>query len=413
MERPRLVTTQFMLLVGGHFTQGLGWSTMLLLPLYLAHIGASREQIGDIVAAAAIGGLLFRPLVSWGLDAIGRRATLMAGTVLLSAGAALIGLVESIGPIIYMQRIVWGVGVAMLFSGYFTAASDIIPISRRTEGIALFGVSGLVPLVVNPFVSDLGFEGAELRAFYPIVGAVILCSFFFLVPLREPARERSVTPVRLPDVGRALTARPLLPVWLATVIFASMVATFMAFATVAAASAGVARPALIWLAYAAGACAVRLFGGRLPDRIGPSNLVAPALALYALAAITMAHGASAAEFFFAGGLAGLGHGYCFPVLASQVVSRSPAHLRGTALASYTGIWEASGLILTPLFGRVAHAYDDATMFSARAVLSVVLLTVWAGVEHLLGGGSGALRLDPAQAPAQSAPAPVVPRISRR
>ena len=54
----------------------------------------------------------------------------------------------------------------------------------------------------------------------------------------------------------------------------------------------------------------------------------------------------------AGLLAGVAHGYAFPVITSQVVARSPAALTGTALAVFTGLWELSDLILAPTFGAV-------------------------------------------------------------
>ena len=42
-------------------------------------------------------------------------------------------------------RIGHGIAAALLFSALFTYGTDVVPASRRTEGIALFGVSGLLP----------------------------------------------------------------------------------------------------------------------------------------------------------------------------------------------------------------------------------------------------------------------------
>ena len=40
---PPLLTRNFGFLVTAHFIQAMGWSSMLLFPLYLAHVGASRS----------------------------------------------------------------------------------------------------------------------------------------------------------------------------------------------------------------------------------------------------------------------------------------------------------------------------------------------------------------------------------
>ena len=52
-------------------------------------------------------------------------------------------------------------------------------------------------------------------------------------------------------------------------------------------------------------------------------LAACLLGCYAAATLVASHALDPSTFLLAGLLAGLGHGYCFPVLAGQVVTRSP------------------------------------------------------------------------------------------
>src|SRR4030095_7679636 len=120
MHEEPLITKNFALLVLAHLLQARGYASMLLLPLYLQHLGASRTEIGAIMATAAISGLLTRPLVAWALDTLGRKPTLVAGTLTLVAGMLLILAVDRIGPMIYLARIVIGAGVGVLFAAYFT-----------------------------------------------------------------------------------------------------------------------------------------------------------------------------------------------------------------------------------------------------------------------------------------------------
>lgn len=374
-----LLTRPFLLLVFSHFVQALAYASMLLLPLYVEHLGATRSQIGAIMAAAAVGGLLFRPAAGWALDRVGRRPTLLVGTVALCCGMGLLAFVDRLGPLVYVARFVIGMGVGTLFTGYFTWAADLIPPARRTEGIALFGVSGLLPLAIGPVVQKLGVATPDLRWLFPVLGAAILVSsvtlFFIPEPARHPAPEGDVS------AAQALTQPRLRPVWLATVVFAGLVSVFFAFATVTAANRGVVDSAAVWFTYAAGAIGVRLLGARLPDRIGPTNLVAPALACYGAAYLIAAGAWTSQAFMLAGLLAGLGHGYCFPVLTSQVVTRAPARLRGAALATFTFTWELSGLVLAPAFGLLADLTDDATMLATAAVFGMLGLSAWAVWEH--------------------------------
>lgn len=379
-------------MIAGHFLQALGFSSMLTLPLYLGHLGASRTEIGAIMAVASIGGLALRPLAGWALDAIGRRPVVIAGTVVLALGMAMVGFVDRVGPLVYVSRIMVGIGAGTLFTAYFTFAADLIPVMRRTEGIALFGISGVLPLAVNGLIERIDLPVEQLRWVFPAISILILLSLWPVWGLAEPAREGEdrapsvgppdgVPPLRRP-AWRTLSAMPLWPVWGATVVFSGLVAVFMAFATVTAARGGASEPADLWFAYGGGAVTVRLLGARLPDRIGPHNMVTPALGAYAVACLLAASATSDAGFVAAGLLAGVGHGYCFPVLTGQVVDRSPAAARGVALAGFTALWEISALALTPLFGAVADAYDDATMFALAAVTAIAGSAVWAIGEHV-------------------------------
>ena len=172
--------------------------------------------------------------------------------------------------------------------------------------------------------------------------------------------------------------------WLATGVFAALVGIFFSFATVSAEARGVSAPALLWLAYAGGAIGVRLIGSRLPDRLGPRNMVAPALGLYVLAMVTCAGAETQRSFVGAGLLAGLAHGYCFPVLLSQVVTRTAARWRGTALAGFTALWQLAEFVFPPRVGWVADTYGDPAMYHLAAAGSVLGLAAWALCELWVG-----------------------------
>lgn len=382
---PAVVTGPFVRLWIAHFLQALGYSSMLLLPLYLDHLGASRAEIGAIMASASVGGLAGRPLIGWALDTIGRKPVLLLGTLVVVAGMALVGAVDRIGPLAYVMRLLVGLGTGTLFTGYFTLAADLVPEQRRAEGIALFGISGLTPLLVNPLSDVLGIDPPDLRWFLPAVGLVILASLAFLPGVPERPRDENRERFTLAKALEALRHRSLWPAWAGTCVFAGLVAVFMSFATVAAEARGIAAPAMVWGTYAGGAVLVRLFGAKLPERLGLFRVGSVSLFLYAAGVWVAADAQTGAAFAVAGLLGGIGHGYCFPVITSQVVTRSPLALRGVAMASFTGLWEAARLVVAPGFGAIADAQGDAAMLRIAAVTGVAGLVVWGLLER--GQGS--------------------------
>ena len=377
---PRLFTKSFGLLTLSHFLNALGYASLILLPLYLDHLGADRQSIGTITALSAVSGLLFRPLAAWSLDVLGRKITLYWGTALLVAVMGALYWVTDLGWLIYVDRLVYGLAMAALFPGYFAMAADVVPESRRTEGLALFGIAGLLPLTLNAFVGELGVHADELRYFFPMVGAVIGLGVLFLIPIPEQPRKLSGRRYKWRDVMGAMTDRSLWPTWIATMVFSGLVATCFAFATVTGAKRGIDNPAAIWMVYAAGAVCVRVVGSKLPDRVGPHNLVAPAIAAYVTGILCIAAAWDETLYLVGGALAGLGHGYSFPVLTSQTVSRTPVEFSGAGLALFTALWDVASLVFTPLLGAIADAYGDGVMLSGAALGATAGLALWAVFE---------------------------------
>ncbi len=381
MPQDRLLTRDFGLVTSGHFLQALGYASMVLLPVYLDHLQASRTEIGLIMASAAFSGLLARPGVAWMLDHVGYRATVFAGTLILSVGLGMFFFVDRLGPMVLLARLTVGVGTGSLFAAYFTLASRIVPVSRRTQGLALFGISGLVPLLVNPAVQGMGIAPADLRLFFPLVGLATLLSILPIIPLQEPETDAPPTPPNLKDTLRALRQPALRPVWFACVALAAFAASFMAYVTVVAGDRGVQNPSALWFAYAGGAALVRVaFGGRV-EKIGPSRLVAPAFMLFVGAGLAAALADTGPAFMVAGLLGGLGHGIGFPVITSLAVTRTPDHIRGAGMSTLTGFWELSSLTLTPFFGLLSDHFGDRVLFYALAGLAGAAVILWGPLER--------------------------------
>lgn len=375
-----LFTRNFSLLAAGQFLQALGLISIILLPVYLDFLGASRATIGAVLGVGALSGLLTRPLVGWSLDRLGRKPTVFFGILLATAGMVGQGFVFEVSAFLYGCQVLFGAGIGAMFTGYFTFASDHIPEERRTEGIAIFGVFGLIPLGLNGVVEQLGVTPEELRLVFPVVGGLVLSAILLLLPVPEVRSAESRRSSALPPVAevlRSLAVPRLQPVWLAAVLFSSSVATFMAFATVTATSRGVDGAANIWLAYAGAAVGVRTLGSSLPDRVGPSRMVAPAMLLYALGLSLTAFSQSYTLFLIAGVLCGAGHGYCFPLVASQVVTRAPEVLRGLGFAVFTGLWDFCQFAIRPLCGAIADRHGDAAMYLVLTASVVAGLVLWA------------------------------------
>ncbi len=374
----------FLHLTAGHALQAVGYTTMLLFPLHLERLNATRSVIGLLTALSGLAGLVSRPFVARGLDLLGARRVIAASTVLLAASIAMAGFVDAIGPLVVCQRILFGVSVGALFTAYFKAAADWIPPASRTRGIALFGLSGILPLLLLPFVEQIAraFD-TPLASIYPVAACVIAVSGLLAWPVRDAPRLHPPAPFAWRHLLDSVRTPALRPVWIAAATFSGMVSVYMAFSTVAARKAGLEAPAMLWLWYALGSAVVRTVGGGLPDRIGPTRLILPSVAAYLAGLTGLALAEGEVDFALASCVAGVGHGYCFPVLMGLVIARSDEASRANAVATYTAIWGTLELLAPPIFGVIADSAGDGPMFALVAVVGAAGTLRWALAERAL------------------------------
>ncbi|WP_128002639.1 arabinose transporter [Piscinibacter defluvii] len=124
-----------------------------------------------------------------------------------------------------------------------------------------------------------------------------------------------------------------------------------------------------WLgfsAFAAAFAAVRVLGGRLPDRLGAVRVALGSLLLEA-AGLALIGLAGDAPLAVAGAtLVGAGYSLVYPGFGLQVVRRTPAEYRALAMGGFTACLDLALGLGGPALGLLADRAGLATVFGAAA-----------------------------------------------
>ncbi len=387
MPREPLATRAFVLCALANLAQGVAFSLYFHLPGFLKALGTHEAEIGLLFGVYAPAAIALRPLLGRTMDRSGRRGVILVGGVLHTLVCALYLTVHAVGPWIYAVRIGHGLAEAALFTGFFTYAADLVPASRRTEGLALFGVSGMLPIGLGGLLGDaILASGGYRELFATSVGfAALSVALSLALPV-----ERRGGPAGPPPRGfaAAATQRDLLPLWLLAGVFSVALAAALTFVKLFVEETGIATLGLFLGAYSGTAIVLRVLFARIPDRVGPKRVLFPALALLALGLWRLAGATGTADVVSAGILCGAGHGYTFPILYALVVSRARESERGAALSLYTALFDAGLLVGGPLLGALIRLGGYGTMFRSAAGLVVVGALVFAVWDRPGRGGAG-------------------------
>ncbi len=366
MPPPRFVTRTFVLCAAANFAQSLAFNLFLHFPGYLARLGADEVQIGFIVGLTAFAAIAARPPIGRIMDRHGRRGVILAGGVLNVLACALYLGIHSIGPAVLAVRFVHGLAEAMLYSSLFTFAADLVPAARRTEGLAWFAASGMLPVALAGLLGDALLARFDYSALFGTSVGLAAGSLMLSLPLRE---QPPAPGPREPSRGflAALTQPELLPLWWIGTVFAFGVASVFIFTKTFVMHTGIGSVGGFFSAYAGAALVVRIVGGWLPDRVGPKRMLVPSLGILCVGLVLLAFAATPAHILVAGVCCGVGHGFVFPILSGLVVTRAREADRGSALSIFTALFDAGVLLGGPTLGALIREAGYPAMYGFAAL----------------------------------------------
>ena len=370
MTREPILSRDFAFLFVAHVCSGLSFLLFIHLPSFLKDIGAGEVEIGLIVGTSAISSIALKPAIGRLMDIRGRRPLILVGGLVNLVAVLLYLTVTSLGIWLYAVRVLHGFGWAMIFTPLFTYGADLIPASRRTEGLALFGISGFVSMGLSGVLGDviLGWRGFN-ELFVAASGFAFMAWFLAMVlPERAPQVAHG-------DRGRsffaAIRSAELLPVWFATGIFAVSVTSYFTFLRTYIDEVGFGSVGAFFVAYGVAAVLLRVVFAWLPGRVGEKRVLYPAFAVLGVGFLVLGGARSAGAIVVAGVLTGAGHGYVFPILFGFAVTRARVGDRGSALALFTALIDMGTLVGGPILGLVIARSGYPAMYRSVAVLLMV------------------------------------------
>jgi len=372
-----LFTRRFWLACAMHFSGGMALSLYILFPLFIRRLGGSELSIGLYAGITGAAAVIARLPVGRLLDTQGRRRVLTgAGLLHVAAWLGFLG-IRRLDGVSVLLVLIFGFASGSLFASFFTYASDIVPIARRSEGIAMFGIWGMLPNGLGPLLGEYVIGHAGFHVYF-VVGAAFagtsLCVSRFLPETAVPARARAPSDSEGPA---DFPWRGLLFLLCTTFMFGTAVNSLFTFLAPFAHARGRGSAGSFFMSYALTAVAVRVFTGRLPDRLGLQRVLVPALFLYAFGVLLVPHAERAVALVLVGMMCGAGHGYAFPILNVLAVQRVSGAHRGRAVSWFTAMFDLGNTVANPILGAVAEWAGYPVMFTASGLgILTTAAVVW-------------------------------------
>lgn len=337
-------------------------------PIFVRQLGANETQIGIAAGLFTLAAVVFRPIVGELIDRYGRRAFVIWGLVFFIVS---IYAYEWVGGllVLFVLRIVHGMSWAFSTTSISAATTDIIPASRRGEGMGWFGMAMTSAMAIGPLLGVWIMEHFSFHTLF--LTAAILSA----IALTLAASNRM--PYRVSNQKRRIVffEKPLLPI-MALIFFLTVsyggITTFLPlFAESLSVNAG-----LFFLIYAIMLTLIRPVAGIISDKYGETVVILPALAVTASAMIVLAFSAGPVGIFAAAVLYGIGFGSAQPSLQAAALHLADPQRKGAANASFLTAFDLGIGLGSILLGAVSQLMGYSQLFLLSAFSIAIALIIF-------------------------------------
>ena len=368
MEQPtRLLTTPFVLAViaelGVFVTIGM---LLPVLPLYAeGPLAVGSIGVGLAVAASSPTTLFFQPFAGRIGDRRGRRILVISGALVVGGSVAAYALADGFWVLVAL-RLVTGVGEALVFVGAATIVIDLAPEGRRGEALSLYSLGLWGGLAVGPFLGELVLGDDRYDAVWLAAAGCSLASALIALALPETRPQAAAEAAR---PGRLVHPAAIGP---GLVLVASVAgfAGFNAFVALYARDLGLGGAGAVFLLFSAIVVGIRIFGRRIPDRVGAKKAAGSALALLAAGLLTIGLWNEPAGLYVGTAIFAVGQALAFPALMSLAVAAAPPAERSAVVGTFSACADVGFAVGALTLGGVAAAGGYDAVFLAGALASV-------------------------------------------
>lgn len=373
--KDRLVTPSYCFILAANFLLYFGfWLLIPVLPFYLSEVfSAGNSTIGIILSCYTVAALCIRPFSGYFLDSFARKPLyLMAYFIFMTMFAGYI--IAGSLTLFILFRIIQGVSFGMVTVGGNTVVIDIMPSSRRGEGLGYYGLSNNIAMAVGPmsglFLHDAGMSFTTI--FCCSLGSCIagfVCASLVKTPYKPPVKREPIS------LDRFILLKGI-PAGISLLLLSIPYGMTTNYVAMYAKQIGInATTGFFFTFMAIGMAISRIFSGKIVDRGKITQVISAGLYLvvfsfFLLSAcvylISWNNMLCTVVFFAVALLLGVGFGIMFPAYNTLFVNLAPNNQRGTATSTYLTSWDVGiGIgMLTGGYIAEVSTFDKAYLFGA-------------------------------------------------
>lgn len=374
-KKEKLWTKNFILICTAYFLFTCSFNLLMpTIPVFLSkEMGVEPSKIGLILSSYVVALLLIRPFSGYWVDVFSRKPLLIIGFALFVA--TFIGYYFALTIVFFIiLRFIHGAFWGLSTVSANTAAIDIIPPSRRSEGIGFFGVNSNIAMAIAPFIAVNIYNDYGFNVLISCSLAMGILSIVVVTMIKMPKRVQldKIPPI---SFDRFILVKGI-PILLNQLLIAFGWGTLVAFAVLYGMEIGIKNSGVFFLFLAVGLVLSRITSGKLVDKGYLHEIMQSALFLISIGFLGFGYFGNIYMFCVSAFFIGLGYGTLFPALQTIYINMAPASKRGTANSTYLTGFDL-GIGIGMMVGSIfIEQLGFSNMYILTATLSFIAIFIY-------------------------------------
>lgn len=377
MKKEKLWTKNFIFIIVINFFVFLNHLMVLsTFPFFISYLGYSDSVSGACATIFSLIAVICRPFIGWMLDN-GKRKTILliglCGMALIPMGYLLIYTAVASIVLAVIFRMAHGCALACSNTSTSTIATDIIPKSRFSEGMGMFGMATALATACAPTIGEMlmgyGFSILFLTATIIMIISLVLFAMLKTPKIDVPKKSLSI---------KGLIDKDALPASITVLIFLltygaleNYILKFVSVADTITLSGG-----LYFTIMAVMLLLTRITVGKVADKKGEAIFVYTCNITMFIAFLLLAFIPNNISFIISAALSGYAFGGLEPALQAMAVSIAPPSSRGAANSTFLCAYD----IGIGLGGGIAGVFIDMAgyhyMFIILSIANILSVIVY-------------------------------------
>ncbi|KAA9026954.1 MFS transporter [Niallia endozanthoxylica] len=337
-QKPKLWTKDFVMVSMSNFLLFISfYILMVTLAVYsIDKFHASQSEAGLASSIFVLGAVIVRPVAGRMIERVGKKRLLLFGLSLFLIMMLLYFPINSL-PLLLLIRFIHGFAFGIATTATGTIAADIIPMSRRGEGMGYFATSVNLAMAVGPFLGlfiSQNFNHSVIfvvTTFFSVIA--IIATLFLHIP--KVNTETKPTQMKKGFHPSDYFEKSTIPIAILVAIFGFAYSSILSFLSTYAEEIHLADAAsFFFVMYAVFLLLTRPFTGKWYDLKGENKIIYPSIFLFGLGIIILSQAQHGITLLIAGAVIGIGFGTFQSSAQTVAVNLAPRNRIGLATSTF-------------------------------------------------------------------------------